>query len=328
LRILGAAASTVVVAPLAACDPREYARRKGAKQRLSVAAGNAGGVHYAYGGGLAQLISTHVPNVEATAEVTGGSADNLKLVARAQADLAFTLADTLYEAYNGTGAFAKFGKVPARALAVLYVNYTHVVTWADSGVNAIADLRDKVVSTGAPGSGTELIALRILEAAGLDPTSNVRRQALGAGPSGDALKDGKIDAFFWSAGVPSGVISDLASTPGRSLRLLPSAGLLPRLQERSGAPLYTAVTIPRGAYRGLETDVPVVGVSSVLAVDESMNASLAYEITRALFDWRAELVAIHSEARKLTPESAVAGSPVPFHEGALRFYRERRVWPS
>jgi hypothetical protein len=202
------------------------------------------------------------------------------------------------------------------------------VTWADNGVDAIADLRDRVVSTGAPGSGTELIALRILEAAGLDPISNVRRQALGGGPSGDALKDGKIDAFFWSAGVPSGVISDLASTPGRRLRLIPSAGLLPRLQERSGAPLYTAVTIPRGAYRGLETDVPVVGVSSVLAVDESMNASLAYEITRALFDWRAELVAIHSEARKLTLESAVAGSPVPFHEGALRFYRERRVWPS
>jgi len=309
-------------------SPRELAREWGAKQRLSVATGGTGGVYYPYGGGIAKVISEAVRNVEATAEVTGGSVDNLKLIRDGRADLALTLADTLDDAYQGRGSFARFGKVPARALAVLFTNYTHVVTLESAGIERVRDLEGHVVSTGSPGGGTETIAFRILEAAGLDPSSDVRRQGLGVGPSVDALKDGKIDAFFWSGGLPTAAVLDLANSPGREMKLLPNDDILPTLQSRHRASLYYQVTVPRGTYTGLTRDVPVVGVSNLLVVDERMSDALAYEITRALFERKADLVAIHQEAENLRLETATSGSPVPFHPGAIRFFREKKAWPN
>ena len=327
-RLVGVA-SVALLAPtaLAGCEsPRELARQYGGKQRLSVATGGTGGVYYPYGGGVAKIISETIPKVEATAEVTSGSVDNLKFIGRGNSDVAFTLADTLHDAYHGTGTFEKFGKVPAEALAVLYTNYTHVVTLADKGINRIADLRGRVVSTGSAGSGTETIAFRVLEAAGIDPMSGIARQALGAGPSVDALKDGKIEAFFWSGGVPTGSVLDLANTPGRTMKLLPNDDILPALQQKYSPQLYYPIVVPKTAYSGMESDVLVVGVANVLVVDERMSDQLAYEITKVLFDKQPELVAIHSEAKNLTLETAIVGSPVPFHPGAIQFYQEKGVW--
>jgi hypothetical protein len=193
-------------------DPREFARAHGAAQRLSVATGGTGGVWYPYGGALARLIGAHVPNAEATAEVTAASVDNLKLLAAAEADLGFANADALAEAAAGAGPFAQIGRVRAQAIAVLYTNYMHLVTRADARVAGVTDLRGRVVSTGSPGSGTETLALRILEAAGLDPARDVRRQGLGAAQSVDALRDGKLDAFFFTGGAPTGAVLDLART--------------------------------------------------------------------------------------------------------------------
>jgi TRAP transporter TAXI family solute receptor len=327
LQAVGATSAGLLLASVAAaCSPREFARARGAKLRLSVATGGTGGVYYPYGGGIAKVISESIPNTEATAEVTSASVDNLKFIAGGTTDLALTLADTLKDAYEGEGTFEKFGRVPARALAVLYTNYTHVVTLADKSINRIADLRGRVVSTGSPGSGTETIAFRVLEAAGIRPNADIQKQGLGAAPSVDAIKDGKIDAFFWSGGVPTGAILDLANTPGRTLKLLPQSDILPALQQRYGAALYYEIVIPRAAYSGLEADVPVVGVANLLVVDERMSESLAYEIIKVLFDKKADLVAIHSEAKNLELQTATVGSPVPFHPGAIRFYQEKGVW--
>jgi uncharacterized protein len=327
LKVSGAMGVSLVVAgTTAACSPREFARAHGAKARLSVATGGTGGVYYPYGGGVAKVISENIPNVEATAEVTSGSVDNLKFLARGTADVAFTLADTLKDAYEGEGTFEKFGRVPARALAQLYTNFTHVVTVADKGINRIADLKGRVVSTGSPGSGTETIAFRVLEAANLNPNSDVQKQGLGAGPSVDALKDGKIDAFFWSGGVPTGSVLDLANTPGRTMKLLPNDDILPVLQRKYSSELYYEVIVPKAAYNGLDADVSVVGVANLLVVDERMSEDLAYDITRVLFAKQADLVAIHPEAKNLQLEAATVGSPVPFHEGSIRFYQEKGVW--
>ena len=154
------------------------------------------------------------PSVRATAEVTAASVDNLKLIRDGKADIAFTLADTLADAVAGRGAVRGRPPVPAASLAVLYSNYTQIVTLASSGITSIADLRGKVVSTGSPGSGTEVIAFRVLRAAGLDPDRTCTRQGLGVSESADALKDGKIDAFFWSGGLPTPSVQDLSHTSG------------------------------------------------------------------------------------------------------------------
>ena len=278
-------------------------------------------MYYPYGGGLAKVLNENLPNVRASAEVTAASVDNLKLIRDGKADIAFALADTVADAVNGRGAFAG-APVPAASIAVLYSNYTHLVTLASSGVTAVADLRGKRISTGSPGSGTEVIAFRVLRAGGVNPDTDITRQGLGASESADALKDGKIDAFFWSGGLPTAAVQDLSHSSGITIRMIPTGDLVPALQKEHG-PLYFSLQVPANAYPGVTAPVSVVGVANALVVNRSMPDQLAYDITRVLFEKQAELAAIHPEARNLTLPTAVKGSPAEFHPGALRYYRER-----
>lgn len=292
--------------------------------RLSIATGGTGGVYYVYGGALARLISRVVPGVEATAEVTSASIDNLKFLRDGKADIAFTLADTLKDAREGKGAF-EGRPIDLRALAVLYTNVTHVVTRKSGGIRALADLKGRVVSMGSAGSGTETIADRTLAAAGLDPAKDIRRENLSAQASADALKDGKIDAFFWSGGLPTAAVLDLAIS--EPVVLLDVAAVLPKLQGRHGEGLYRPVTVPKETYASLDAEVRTFGVSNVLVVPASFDEAGAYLIVKAMFDNKAELGAAHAEARNLSLETAVSGSPVPFSAGALRYYKEKGVEP-
>ena len=317
----GAALVVATALLVSACAPPE-----GLTRRISIATGGTGGVYYPYGGGIAKVISDYIEGVEATAEVTAGTVDNLKFIANGSADIGFALADSLDDAQHGRGPFETFGAVPARALAVLYDNHNHLVTLADSGLGAVGDLAGRVISTGAPGSGTEISAFRILAAAGVDPDGGVRRQSLGAGQSVDALRDGKIEAFFWSGGIPTGALLDLATTPGRTIRLLSSGVVLDTLQARYGAAVYHGSVIPQQTYPGMDGDVTTVAVSNVLVAHEAMDADLARDIVAALFAHHEELAAVHPMAGVLSLETALVGSPVPFHDGAAAYYRERGAW--
>lgn len=314
-----AALALVLVAGLsvAAC-----ARGTRPVRRLSIATGGTGGVYYPLGGALARLIGQHVPGVEATAEVTAASVDNLKFLQRGEADIAFTLADTLAEAIAGQGPFAEAGPVPARALAVLYSNATQVVARPGGGIERLVDLRGRVVSTGSPGSGTEALALRLLAAVGLDPARDIRRQSLAVAASVDAYKDGKLDAFFWSGGLPTAALLDLAHSAG-GLHLLPCDAALPELQRRFGPSLYRPLTITRDSYHGLARDVSSIAVANVLVVRADFPDELAFAITRLLFERQADLVAVHAEARNIDVQAAQSGSPAPFHPGAQRYFERR-----
>lgn len=296
-----------------------------AKQRLSIATGGTGGVYYPYGGGIAKVLSEHLPGIEATAEVTAASVDNLKFLRQGTSDIAFTMADTAQDGVAGRDMFREFGAVPARALAVLYPNHTHLVTRAESGISKVADLRGRVVSIGAPGAGTAVVAERILTAAGLDPRRDIRVQTLGVAQSVDALKDGKIEAFFWNGGLPTAAILDLVNTPGMTARLLPLDEVLPALQRVYGDSLYYRTIIPKSTYR-LPEDVPVIAVANLLVVSESMPEALAHDITRVIFEQQPVLAGIHPQARELAVDRALAGASIPFHPGAIRYYRERGVW--
>jgi uncharacterized protein len=315
----------LLVLLVAACNPRQIGEQNGTKTRLSIATGGTGGVYYPYGGGIAKIITERIPNVEATAEVTAASVDNLKFVRDRKADLAFTTADTLADAVYGTGAF-KGTKLPLRAIAVLYANYTQVVTLASSPIKGIGDLKGKVVSTGAAGSGTEVTAFRILQGFGIDPASAIQKQSLGVAQSVDALKDGKIDAFFWSGGLPTAAILDLAHTPGIRIRMIPNDHALDALKKDYGESLYLHGNVPQSTYPGLDSDIGVVSVPNLLVVHEGMGEELVYNITRTLFDHQSDLIAIHPEAKKLSLQTAIEASPAPFHAGAIRYYKEKNVW--
>jgi hypothetical protein len=257
--------------------------------------------------------------------VTAASVDNLKLIRDGKADLAFTFADTLADAVHGREAFQSSGPVPVASLAVLYPNYLHVVTLAASGIRTVQDLRGKVISTGSPGSGTEVLSFRILKAAGLNPDRDLRHQGLGVSESAEALKDGKLHAFFWGGGLPTPALQDLAHTSGITIRLIPTADLLPALKKEFGN-VYFEMEVPPGTYHGIVETVRGIGSSNLLVVNKSMDEQLAYDITRTMFEHLSELAAIHPEARKLSLQQAVVGSPAEFHPGAVRFYREKGVW--
>jgi TRAP transporter TAXI family solute receptor len=326
-RAVGWLVVLAVVAILVAIpDPQEFARAHGAKQRLSVATGGTGGVWYPYGGGVAQVITAHVPGIEATAEVTAASIDNLKLLQMGRVDLAFSIADALIEAYLGEGPFREFGRVPVRTLAVLYPHPVQLVTVESTGIESMGDLRGRVVSVGAPGSGTEILALRMLEAAGIDPETGIRAQGLSVAESVNAIRDGKIDAFFWNSGLPAGAVLDLANTPNLRMRMLPTDEVLPELQRRFGEQTYFLTEVPKETYAGMTEDVPTVGVAAILVVAEELDEELAYQITRALFERQPDLLAVHPSAAYLTLDAAIQGSPVPFHPGAIRYYEEMGVW--
>lgn len=295
------------------------------QKRLSIATGGTGGVYYPLGGGLANVLSRAIPGVEATAEVTSASVDNIKLVGAGRADVAFTLGDTAADGVNGAGKFKE--KVPVRSVAVLYANKSQWVTVEGTGINKMQDLKGRRIATGAPGSGTEIIALRILEAYGIDPEKDVKREKLSVAESVNAIKDRKIEAFFWSGGVPTAAVTDLAATPGMKIKLLDHADVIPKLVQKWG-PLYVKGSIPAKSYPGQEKDVAVADVWNLLVVSDKMDEQLAYQITKAVFESKDELAGVHAEAKNLDLKNQyTVGSPVPFHPGAARYFAEKGLKP-
>lgn len=290
---------------------------QGGGTRLSIATGGTSGVYYVYGGGLAGVISKNLPGYTATAEATSASVDNMQLIGAKKSNLAFVLADTATDAVKGQSSFKE--PVKAAALAQLYTNYTQVVALADSGIKSVADLKGKRVSVGAPGSGTEVIAVRVLEAAGMKPDTDIKRVGLGVGESVAAIRDGTIDAFFWSGGLPTAGVTDLATS--KSVTLLPTSDYTAALKQKYGG-AYQDDVIPGATYKGLSGDIKVIGVPNLLVVNADMSEEQAYQLTKVLFDQKAALVAVHPEAKNLDVKRARDTGDVPLHPGAKRYYDE------
>ena len=293
-------------------------------QNISIATGGTGGVYYPMGGGLAAVLSKYVPGMQATAEVTGGSVDNLKLIASGKPYVGFSMSDAAQDAMKGEDKF-KGQKVPVKTLAVLYPNRMHVVSVDGKGISKFADLKGKRVSTGSPGSATEVMAFRLIEAAGLDKDKDMKRERLGVAESVNALKDGKIDAFFWVGGLPTAAVTDLANTPGTRIRMIDHAELVPAMNRKYGN-LYVEDTIPKAIYKGMDADNRQATVMNILVAHESMDEKTAYNIVKTLFEKKDELVAVHKEAENFKLENQKANAtPTPYHPGALKYFAERGV---
>ncbi len=290
--------------------------------RLSIATGGTGGVYYPMGGGMANILSKHIPYAEATAEVTAASVDNCLLVGATKADMALIMADVGWDALEGKGKFKE--KLPIMTLAVLYINNMHLVTLEGKGIDKPMDLKGKRVSTGAPGSGTEVKALRVLEAYGLDPDKDMKRDKLGASESAGALKDGKIDAYFWDGGLPTASVTDLGATPGVKMKLIAHADAVPKMMEKYG-PLYFKGVIPAKMYPGQDQEVGIARVSNLLICNKDMKDTVAYDIVKTLFERKPELVAVHKMAEELELAPQADGSPLPFHPGAAKYFKEKGV---
>ena len=293
-------------------------------QNLSIGTGGTGGVYYPLGGGMAAVLSKYVDGMQATAEVTGGSVANLQLIGTGKPYLGMTMADAGLDALKGQDKF-KGHAVPVRTLLVMYPNRMHVVTIEGSGINSMKDLKGKRVSTGSGGSATEVMAFRVIEAAGLDKDRDMKRERLGVAESVNALKDRKIDAFFWVGGLPTAAVTDLANTPGIKIKMIDHADLVAKMNQKYGN-LYVQDVIPKDTYHGMDRDNHQATVMNLLVAHQNMDDKTAYNIVKAVFEHKDELVRVHKEAENFRLENQKASAtPIPFHPGAMKYYAEKGI---
>jgi TRAP transporter TAXI family solute receptor len=293
-------------------------------QNLSIATGGTGGVYYPMGGGIAAVLSKYVDGMQATAEVTGGSVANLQLIGTGKPYIALTMNDAALDALKGQDKF-KGRPVPVRTLMILYPNRMHVATIEGTGINTIKDLKGKRVSTGSGGSATEVMAFRVIEAAGLDKDRDMRRERLGVAESVAALKDRKIDAFFWVGGLPTAAVTDLANSPGVKIKMIDHADLVPAMNKKYGN-LYVKDVIAKSVYNGMAKDNHQATVMNILVAHQQMDDKTAYNIVKAIFDHRDELIRVHKEAENFKLENQKKdASPLPWHPGAVKYFAEKGV---
>ena len=289
---------------------------------IAIATGGTGGVYYPLGGGMANVLSKHVPGMQATARVTGGSVDNLKLIGSQQSEVALVMVDAALDALKGEDKF-KGSPVDVRTLMVLYPNRMHVVSMEGTGVEKMSDLKGKRVSTGSPGSATEVMAFRVIEAAGLDKDKDMRRERLGVAESVNALKDRKIDAFFWVGGLPTAAVTDLGATPNVKIKMIDHADTVDKMNKKYDN-LYTTGVIPAKTYPGQDKDNSIAVVQNILVANAKMSDKVAYDIVKTFIEKRDELVAVHAEADSIKLENqSPKNSPIPWHPGAVKYFSEK-----
>ncbi len=296
------------------------------KYSFSIATGGTGGVWYPLGGAIGGIVGAKVPNTEATAEATTAAIDNLKLLTAKRAGMAFC--------YDYHVVWANEGKVPGlkgkhnvRMDLSFYEQPLHIVTVEGTGIKSLMDLKGKRVSTGAPNSGTEEQADYVLKPLGIDWNKDIKREKLGATESVSALKDGKIQALFWSGAIPTSSIIDLASTPGMKMVILPVEGASAEKIMKANPGVFHKTAFPKGCYSGVDKDIPAIAITAVVASMDTFPADRMYQILNAVFSSLTEISAVWKGATQLTPKrvvSQVTPDALKYlHPGAEKFFKEK-----
>ena len=316
-------AALLTASALTACGGRQDAAETDAggavtcqvagETRIGIATGNATGVYFALGNAYAAQIGATGGKVKATAAETGASVQNIQQLVAGTYDVAFSLADSAADAVNGTGSFT--AKQPVQALARIHTNYTQVIVRKAAGIKDVAGMRGKRVSTGSPKSGTEVIANRILTAAGLDPAKDIQAQRLDLTKTVDGMKDGSIDALFWSGGLPTPGVTDLLTTSAAQVEFLDVTPLLSELKEIN--PVYEQGTIPASAYK-TAADLATIVVPNLLLVRENLDANVACVLTKVLFDRKPQLEQANASAKEISLNTARSTAPMVLHRGAVK----------
>lgn len=289
-----------------------------ADQFINVVTGGTSGVYYPLGVALTKLYVEAIPGARTAVQATKASAENLNLLQRGRAELAFTLGDALADAWNGNeeaGFPQKLDKL--RGVASIYSNYVHFVARADSGIKSLADLKGKRVSVGAPKSGTELNARALLTANGVKYSDFSKVEYLPYAESAQLIQNNQIDATLLSSGLGVAAIRELAaSTP---------VVIVPITKEqiaKIGQPVYQAGVIPAGTYGGQTQDAPTVTINNYLVTHDGVPEDVVYKMTKSMYEHLDALVAAHSAAKAIDPQKALAGMPLPLHPGAAKYYKE------
>ncbi len=289
-----------------------------AEEKLVLATGGTAGTYYPFGGAMAKIWNSKIPGMNVTAQTTGASAENVRLVNKKEAELALVQSDTLDFAFSAKEAF-KEKLTNMMAIAVLYPEVVQVVVRADSPAKDFAGLKGMKVGVGAPGSGTEANFRQLCDAYGISK-DDVKAQFLSFSESAEQFKDKHIDSFIVTAGIPNAAIMDISTQ--NEIRILNVTGEpLKKLEQKY--PFLSPVKVPANTYKGLAADTDTVAVNAVLIVNSEIKEDVVYNLTKALFDNQAELASAHAKGKELNLQSAVKGVSIPFHPGAIKYYKEK-----
>lgn len=290
---------------------------------VNVATGGTGGTYYPLGGALAKIFNENIPGVNANAQSTGASVENIGLVASQETEVAFVQNDVTYYAWTGTESFADKDVITnIRGMAMLYPEVIQIIANADAGIASVEDLAGKKVAVGAPGSGTEVNARQLLEEHGMTYEDLALADYLSFSEAASNLKDKHIDAAFVTAAVPTSAVMEVTQTS--DIVVIPvDPAKIASLAEKY--PFYTEVVIPAGSYRGNDTDIVTPAVMAMLVVPEELDEELVYNMTKSMFEQRQIIIDTHERGNDIKLETALNGMPIDVHPGAKRYYDEMGV---
>ena len=291
-----------------------------AQQFFRIGTGGTAGTYYPVGGMIANVVS-QPGKIVATAQASNGSVANVNGIAGGAMEAGFSQADVATWAQKGTGIYEGKPNVPGlRLVANLYPESVHVVVKKGSGIKSVADLKGKRVALDEPGSGTLVNARAILAAYGVTE-KDIKPEYIKPNQAGDKLKDGSLDAFFFTGGAPAGAISELASAGG-GVDILPIEGAQAEALRKS-SPFFAPDTIAANTYSGVG-QVLTLAVGAQLVTSDKVSADTVYEVTKALYGEAAQkqLANGHAKGKFITKENAIKSAGIPFHPGAERFYKE------
>lgn len=298
-----------------------FAGAVSAQQRfLTIATGGTAGTYFPLGGALAEIWNKNIAKMNANATATGASAANIAMLAKGEVDVIFVQNDAAYYALNDLEIYKGKGTKNIRGLACLYNETVQLVALQDSGIKTVKDLKGKRVSVGAAGSGVELNARQVLEAAGLS-YADIKVQYLSFAESASNLKDGNIDAAFNTAGAPTAAIQDLGASKKITIVAI-DGDVAKRLSAKYA--FYTPEKLAAGTYMGQTADVMTVSVKSMLAVSDKLDAKLVYDLLKTMFEHTDRLAASHKKGADVSIAAATDGMSIPLHPGAEKFYKENK----
>jgi len=291
-----------------------------AQQFFRIGTGGTAGTYFPVGGMVANVIS-QPGKLAATAQSSAGSVANVNAIASGAIESGFSQADVATWAYTATGVWQGRPAVAGlRLIANLYPESVHIVARKGAGIRSVADLKGKRVALDEPGSGTLLNARSILAAYGLKD-ADLRAEYIKPNQAGDKLKDGALDAFFFTGGAPAGAIAELASA-GAGIELVPIEGAQADAIRRASG-FFAPDVIPADTYKGLPA-VRTLSVGAQWVTSDKADANVVYEIVKRLYsaDGQKAMGAGHAKGKFITKENAVEGAGIPYHPGAERFYKE------
>ncbi len=313
----------IVVTALMAWAYGPLAAHAAGTSRLAIGTAGTTGVYYLYGGALANVISKSYPELKATAEATGGSVENLKLMSKKEMDLATVTADVVNEAVFDYKTSKHFrNKIEVLGLFNMYTQPIHITVLEDSPIKGVQDIKGKRVVVGSPGSGTEVKTRAMLSVLGLEYNRDFKPEFLSFAEGSDALQDKTVDAFFLSVGLPAPALTSLALTnPIRLISL--SNAEVDKIQK--AYPFLTQTIIPGKTYRGVDADCQTVSVQSLVVCRPDLPEDTAYKIVKAVFENKPELDQIHIAFKETTLPNATP-MIVPTHPGAVKYFKEKNVY--